>query len=113
MHFSERLNLLIKMALAEDVGDGDHSTLSSIPADAKGRAELKIKETGILAGLEVAEKIFHFIEPSAIFSFHKKDGESMRAGENAFEVEAKVHTILKCERLVLNCMQRMSGIATL
>ena len=112
-HFDERLRELIRAALAEDTGDGDHSTLSVIPADARGKAVLKIKQAGILAGMEVAQKIFHYREPSAVFQLHKKDGDSVQAGEQAFEVEASVHTILICERLVLNCMQRMSGIATL
>jgi nicotinate-nucleotide pyrophosphorylase (carboxylating) len=109
----EQLNFLIKNALAEDIGDGDHSTLSSIDAGAKGKAILKVKEDGILAGMEVAETIFRFMQPDVIFTSLKKDGEQMKYGEIAFEVEALVHTILQCERLVLNCMQRMSGIATL
>jgi len=113
MDFNEELNLLIKNALAEDIGDGDHSTLSSIDADAKGKAVLKIKEDGILAGVYVAENIFRYMEPDIKFTSFKKDADSMQYGETAFEVEAKVHTILQCERLVLNCMQRMSGIATL
>jgi nicotinate-nucleotide pyrophosphorylase (carboxylating) len=111
--FNERLDNLIKEALAEDVGDGDHSTLSCIPADKKGNAILKIKQDGILAGLDVAQKIFSFVEEENVFNAFKKDGDAMRTGENAFEVEAHIHSILKCERLVLNCMQRMSGIATL
>jgi nicotinate-nucleotide pyrophosphorylase (carboxylating) len=109
----EQLDELITAALKEDVGDGDHSTLSCIPADARGRAVLKIKQDGVLAGMEVAEHIFRFKEPGVVFKGHKKDGDDMRFGEIAFEVEAHVHTILQCERLVLNCMQRMSGIATL
>ena len=113
MLYEEKLKLLIKNALAEDIGDGDHSTLSSIDAGAKGKAILKIKEDGVLAGVSVAEKIFNYMEPEAIFTIFKKDGEAMKYGELAFEVEAKVHTILQCERLVLNSMQRMSGIATL
>jgi nicotinate-nucleotide pyrophosphorylase (carboxylating) len=113
MNHEQQLELLIKNALQEDVGDGDHSTLSSIDADAKGKAVLKIKEDGILAGMNVAERIFKYIEPGIIFSSNKKDGDEMKYGETAFEVNAKVHTILTCERLVLNCMQRMSGIATL
>lgn len=113
MTYAQQLNNLIKNALMEDIGEGDHSTLSTIDANAKGKAVLKIKEDGILAGVEVAKAIFHFIEPEAFFSLYKKDGEVMTKGETAFEVEAKVHTILQCERLALNCMQRMSGIATL
>lgn len=104
---------LIDEALIEDVGDGDHSTLSCIDATAKGKAVLKIKQEGILAGMDVAEKIFLYKEPSSVFAPFKKDGDEMHNGEKAFEVEATVHTILKCERLVLNCLQRMSGIATL
>ena len=110
---SEQLNHLIKNALAEDIGDGDHSTLSCIDPKAEGKAILKIKEDGILAGVKVAEKIFSFMQPDVVFRVFKKDGEMMLNGETAFEVEAKVHTILQCERLVLNSMQRMSGIATL
>ena len=110
---SEQLNHLIKNALAEDIGDGDHSTLSCIDPKAEGKAVLKIKEDGILAGVGVAEKIFRFMQPDIIFTAFKKDGDPMKFGEIAFEVEAKVHTILQCERLVLNSMQRMSGIATL
>jgi len=111
--FKECLHKLIGNALKEDVGDGDHSTLSCIPADARGKAVLKIKQDGVLAGLEVAREIFSYKEPSSIFTVFKKDGEEMKNGETAFEIAASVHTILKCERLVLNCMQRMSGIATL
>ena len=113
MNYKEQLRLLIKNALQEDVGDGDHSTLCCIDTDAKGKAVLKIKEEGILAGIDVAETIFKYVEPAAIFSAYKKDGDKMQFGEIAFEVQAKVHTILTCERLVLNCMQRMSGIAAL
>jgi nicotinate-nucleotide pyrophosphorylase (carboxylating) len=111
--YTQQLAVFIKNALAEDIGDGDHSTLSSIPAGAKGIAELKIKEQGILAGLSVAEKIFRTLQPDCKFTSFKKDGEPMKYGELAFQVEADVHTILQGERLVLNCMQRMSGIATL
>lgn len=111
--FDEQLAHLIQEALNEDVGDGDFSTLSCIPAEKKGKAILKIKEPGILAGIEVAKKIFSFVEPSSIFTAYKNDGDEMKNGEIAFEVSATVHTILKCERLVLNCMQRMCGIATL
>ena len=108
-----QVELLIRNALSEDIGDGDHSTLSTIEAGFNGKAVLKIKQEGILAGVEVAEKIFRFMEPGIKFVVQKKDGSVMKFGEQAFEVTAKVHSILKCERLVLNCMQRMSGIATL
>ncbi len=113
MNFDEQLHHLIDEALKEDVGDGDHSTLSCIPAGAKGKAVLKIKQGGVLAGMQVALKIFSYKEPASVFTSFKEDGEEMKYGEKAFEVEASVHTILQCERLVLNCMQRMSGIATL
>ena len=113
MNYDEQLNLLIKNALAEDIGDGDHSTLSSIDKNAKGKAVLKIKQEGILAGVSVAEKIFRHMQPDIVFNKFKDDGAQMIYGETAFEVLADVHTILQCERLVLNCMQRMSGIATL
>jgi nicotinate-nucleotide pyrophosphorylase (carboxylating) len=113
LSFDEQLHILIKAGLAEDIGEGDHSTLSCIPPDAKGKAVLKIKQAGILAGMAVAESIFRYKEPKAVFTAFKKDGDAMQFGETAFEVVASVHTILQCERLVLNCMQRMSGIATL
>jgi len=103
----------IAAALKEDIGAGDFSTLASIDEDTKGKAVLKIKEDGILAGLELAKEIFYYLEPEARFSIYKRDGEPVSAGEIAFEVTAKVHTILQAERLTLNCMQRMSGIATL
>lgn len=111
--FDIALSALVDNAIKEDVGNGDHSTLSCIPRDLTGRAVLKIKEAGILAGVSVAEKIFKQLEPNATITIFKKDGERMLVGDIAFEIEATVHTILKGERLVLNCMQRMSGIATL
>ena len=106
-------NSFIKTALEEDVRDGDHSTLSCIPADKKGKAILKIKEKGILAGIEVAKDIFLYMEPTAEITIYKKDGEEVNVDDIAFEVVATIHTILKAERLVLNIMQRMGGIATL
>jgi nicotinate-nucleotide pyrophosphorylase (carboxylating) len=113
MEYTDRFYHLIDEALTEDLGEGDHSTLSCIPAAARGKAVLKIKQEGVLAGVEVAEKIFQYKDPDVVFTMLKKDGEIMKAGEMAFDVEASIHTILQCERLVLNCMQRMSGIATL
>ncbi len=112
-HFDEQLSVLVTAALKEDIGEGDHSTLSCIPPHQKGKAVLKVKQDGILAGVEVARKIFSMQDPEALFTVHKHDGETMHHGEVAFEVYASIHTILSCERLVLNCMQRMSGIATL
>jgi nicotinate-nucleotide pyrophosphorylase (carboxylating) len=107
------LSQLIRNALAEDIGNGDHSTMACIPPAAKGKAQLRIKEKGLLAGMEVAEAIFRHLDMFTVFTPFKKDGDPMEPGETAFEVEAAVHTLLMAERLVLNCMQRMSGIATL
>jgi len=111
--YDDQLRRLIEAALIEDIGDGDHSTLSVIPLDAKGRAVLKIKQDGILAGIEIARLIFKLKDDQSIFTPYKSDGDVIKDGEKAFEVDAYIHTILQCERLVLNCMQRMSGIATL
>jgi len=111
--FEEKLQALIETALKEDVGEGDHTTLSSIDADAAGKAVLKIKQGGTLAGLKVAESIFRFVEPGCVITNFLQDGDPMKVGDKAFEIEARVHTILTCERVVLNTMQRMSGIATL
>ena len=109
----QQIDLLIKNALEEDIQSGDHSTLATIDKNADGKAILKIKQDGILAGMDVAQKIFNHLQPGVEFLALKKDGDQMKFGDIAFEVKAKVHTILQCERLVLNCMQRMSGIATL
>ncbi|WP_233559624.1 carboxylating nicotinate-nucleotide diphosphorylase [Taibaiella sp. KBW10] len=103
----------IQLALEEDVRSGDYSTLASIPKEARGKAILKIKENGILAGMQWAQDIFHFLEPEAEFELFLKDKDAIQYGDIAFEVAAGVHTILKAERLVLNTMQRMSGIATM
>ena len=113
INYAQQLDTLIKIALAEDIGDGDHSTLCCIDAHAVGKAILKIKEDGVLAGVDVAEQIFKYVQPTVQFNAFKKDGDQMQFGEIAFEIAADIHTILKCERLVLNTMQRMSGIATL
>jgi nicotinate-nucleotide pyrophosphorylase (carboxylating) len=108
-----KLTELIARALAEDIGDGDHSTLAAIDPAAAGKAVLKVKEAGVLAGMEVAAAVFAHMQPDAKFEPLKQDGDPMAYGDIAFTVSARVHTILQCERLVLNCMQRMSGIATL
>lgn len=109
------MNLIefIRTALDEDIRDGDHSTLACIPPDARGKAELRVKERGRIAGIDEAQAIFHFLEPSAVFTALLHDGQDVEPGDQAFTIEAGVHTILKAERLVLNIMQRMSGIATL
>jgi nicotinate-nucleotide pyrophosphorylase (carboxylating) len=111
--FDEDLKILVEAALREDIGDGDHSTLSCIPPETWGVAELKIKEEGVLAGIDIAARIFRSNSALSVFTSFKRDGDDMQKGETAFEVKAPVHVILQCERLVLNCMQRMSGIATL
>jgi nicotinate-nucleotide pyrophosphorylase (carboxylating) len=113
LNYHEQVTQLIANALAEDIGDGDHSTLSCIPAEARGKAVLRIKEEGILAGINVAKKIFMYRDPSTRFTPLMEDGQIIRKGEVAFEVESAMHSILNVERLVLNSMQRMSGIATL
>jgi nicotinate-nucleotide pyrophosphorylase (carboxylating) len=107
------INQFVQQALAEDVGAGDHSTLSTISPQAMGKAILKVKQDGILAGVAVAQQIINIVEPEAILKILITDGTPVQYGQIAFELQAKVHTILKCERLVLNIMQRMSGIATL
>ena len=109
----QKLHKLVSDALQEDIGDGDHSTLSTIDASERGKAILKIKQAGVLAGMEFAEYIFKHVEPGIFFKPQKKDGDDMMVGEIAFEIEAFINTILTCERLVLNTLQRMSGIASL
>ena len=104
---------LIHLALQEDIGDGDHSALACIPADAKGKAKLLVKENGILAGLELAKEVFHQVDPSFEFNWIMRDGDTMKVGDIAFEVYGSSQKILQAERLALNIMQRMSGIATL
>ena len=111
--FNEQLEHLIREALQEDIGAGDYSTLSVIPENKRGKAVLKIKQDGILAGVAVAQKIFSMVDEAAHFVIYKSDGKPMHKGETAFEVQSTIQTILQCERLVLNCMQRMSGVATL
>ncbi len=107
------LNEFIRLALEEDIREGDHSTLCCIPEDLEDEAVLKIKEDGLIAGLDVAEKIFKYVQPDCQIIFSKKDGDTVRKGEEAFRIKAKSPTLLSTERLVLNIMQRMSGIASL
>ncbi len=111
--FDKHLQVLVEQALREDIGDGDHSTLCCIPPQQTGRAVLKIKQAGVLAGVLAAQKIFNLASDEVVFHPYKNDGDDMQPGETAFEIEAPVQTILQTERLVLNTMQRMSGIATL
>lgn len=109
----EALKIFIERALLEDVGGGDHTTLSCIPEGQRGNAFLKVKEDGILAGIFVAKSIFQFLDPEINFQEMIPDGSRIKKGDIAFELNGNVHAILKGERLALNCMQRMSGIATL
>lgn len=106
------LHEFIKTALAEDVGDGDHTSLATIPADAQRRARLLVKDTGILAGVDVALAIFEEVDPNFEVEVLMEDGVSMKPGDIVLTVSGNARNILTAERLVLNCMQRMSGIAT-
>lgn len=106
------IDQLIDIAIKEDIGDGDHTSLACIPKNTKGKAHLLVKEEGILAGVELAKKIFNHIDSSLIFSQLLKDGDHIKPNDIAFYVEGNTPSILKAERLVLNFMQRMSGIAT-
>jgi nicotinate-nucleotide diphosphorylase (carboxylating) len=102
----------IKHWLAEDIGDGDHTTLCCIPADAIGRSRLIVKDTGIIAGIEVAKKVFEIFDKELSITQYMHDGNEVKPKDIAFEVEGKVRSLLQTERLMLNIMQRMSGIAT-
>lgn len=110
--FVEKLAVFVREALQEDVGDGDHTTLSTIPAEQQGEAKLLVKEDGILAGVEVARKLIEIADPGLKIKTLLTDGTAVKAGDIAFYLEGDIHSILKVERLVLNVMQRMSGIAT-
>ena len=102
----------IANALKEDVGDGDHTSLATIPAGTLGKAKLLVKDTGILAGVELAQEIFAAIDPALQVNTYLNDGAAIKPKDIVLDVAGSVHSILKAERLVLNCMQRMSGIAT-
>lgn len=108
----ELINELIRLAFSEDIGDGDHTTLSTIPESAQGKVKLLIKEQGVLAGVEIAKQIFHTFDPDLKITVYIEDGAEVKPGDVAFIVEGKVQSLLQTERLVLNVMQRMSGIAT-
>ncbi len=103
---------LLNLAFAEDVGDGDHTTLSTIPADAIGRQKLLIKEEGILAGVEIAKMVLHKVDPTLKIELFIEDGAHVKPGDIAFIVEGSIRSLLVAERTMLNIMQRMSGIAT-
>ena len=108
----DNLDELIKLWFAEDIGDGDHTTLSCIPADARGKSQLIIKEAGVLAGVEVAKRIFHAFDPELQVTQYLHDGDRVKPGDIAFVVEGRIQSLLQTERLMLNVMQRMSGVAT-
>lgn len=108
----QAIHHFIQQALAEDIGEGDHSTLGAVDSSKQGSARLLIKDEGILAGVELAGEIFRQVDPALSMILSKKDGDPIQKGEIAFTVTGKAQSLLMAERLVLNCMQRMSGIAT-
>ncbi len=110
---NELIDQLIALSFAEDIGDGDHTTLSCIPETAMGKSRLIIKEEGIIAGVEMAREIFHRFDPEMKMEVYINDGTHVKPGDVAFVVEGKVQSLLQTERLMLNVMQRMSGIATI
>jgi len=110
----EELNeKLIELAFSEDIGDGDHTTLCCIPADATGESKLLIKEEGILAGVKIAERVFHHFDPELEIDVYIEDGAHVKPGDIAMSVKGSVRSLLQTERLMLNILQRMSGIATM
>lgn len=108
----ELIDDLLELAFAEDVGDGDHTTLSTIPADEMGKQRLIVKEEGIIAGIEIAKKVFDKFDPELKMTTYIADGAHVKPGDIAFVVEGRVRSLLQTERVMLNIMQRMSGIAT-
>lgn len=110
--FDNELQFIIENAIREDVGDGDHSSLACIPADAMGKAKLLVKDNGILAGVEFAKMVFNYVDSDMEVEVLIEDGTPVKYGDIAFYVTGKSQSILKAERVVLNCMQRMSAIAT-
>lgn len=114
MHTTEELNeALINLSFAEDIGDGDHTTLCCIPKEAEGKSRLIVKEDGVLAGVRVAKMVFEHFDPELKMKVFINDGTRVKKGDVAFEVTGKVRSLLQTERLMLNIMQRMSGIATM
>lgn len=108
----QAIDQFIGLALAEDIGEGDHSSLGAVPLTKISKANLLVKDTGILAGVEIAKRIFSVVDEALEITVFKNDGDTIAKGDVAFSVEGKAQSILMAERLVLNCMQRMSGIAT-
>ena len=113
MDLSKKLDAFIDEALQEDIGNGDHTSLACIPKDKREHARLLVKDSGVIAGVEVAKRIFEKVDPSSRFEVLIKDGSNVDFGDVVFEVECNTQALLKAERLALNTMQRMSGIATL
>lgn len=109
----QQIQDFIVAGLYEDIREGDHTSLATIPAENRNRAVLKVKDYGVIAGVELAQRIFQHIDPSSTLTVHKTDGTDVLYGQVAFEVEGNTRALLQAERLVLNTMQRMSGIATL
>lgn len=103
---------LIELAIREDIGDGDHSSLSTIPSDAKGKMKLLCKEEGVIAGIEIAQMVFQRLDKDVVFQQLIEDGSRVKYGDIAFYVSGRIHTLLQSERIILNIMQRMSGVAT-
>lgn len=112
MNYEPFINSLIDLAIAEDIGNGDHSSLSCIPSSEIGAVHLKMKQNGIVAGIDIAKRVYHRLDPNIKFEAFKSDGEELVFGDFVFKAEGKIHTLLQAERIVLNIMQRMSGIAT-
>jgi len=110
--FQNELDLIIKNAIREDIGDGDHTSLSCIPRDAEGKAKLLVKDEGIIAGVEFAKQVFKYVDANLKVTTFINDGEKVKYGDIVFHVSGKSQSILMAERLVLNAMQRMSAIAT-
>ena len=110
--FQKELQLIIQNAIREDVGDGDYSSLACIPASANGKAKLIVKENGLIAGVDFAKMIFNYVDSNLKMEIFIKDGSNVEYGDIVFYVEGSSQSILKAERVVLNCMQRMSAIAT-
>lgn len=106
------VNSLIELAILEDIGDGDHTSLASIPKSARGRMQLLVKQEGIIAGIEVAQMVFRRLDPEVSFEQKIEDGTRVKYGDVAFYVEGRIISLLQAERIILNIMQRMSGVAT-
>ncbi len=112
MNFDKYIDELIELAIAEDIGDGDHTSLSTIPADKRGKMHLLVKQDGVIAGVEIARRVFSRLDSDVVFEQLIEDGARVKVGDVAFYVTGTVRTLLQSERIVLNIMQRMSGVAT-